>query len=110
MTFPIKIDLRDLTQEHLDEAFKNLGQCDYAAPCIIGVLMDESDRFRINEALSGQYQDGLTYLVLDGLVSIPPDQLIDAQYMQDQFDRRNWYAVTSAAYRYMKRPPVEETA
>ena len=110
MTNPIKIDLRDLTQEHLDEAFKHLGDCDYTAPCIIGVLMEESDRFRINSALIDQYQDGISYLVLDGLVSIPADQLIDAQYMQDQFDRRNWYAVTSVAYRYMKRPPVEEPA
>ena len=40
----ITLDLRNLTEEMIDEATPFMGACSYRAPCIIGTLMTPEER------------------------------------------------------------------
>lgn len=98
----IHIDLRNLTEDHLYEAFKWLGECDYAAPCIIGTLMTETERTLLSEMLATSIADEIGPVIKRGLVTIPPEQLEDAERMQDCFDSYDWDGVLTIARKYME--------
>lgn len=83
---PIKIDLRNLTQAHVDEALNHLGECLYSAPCIIGTLIPVKDRDRLDYA-PDYGGGGILHLARDGHVEFPDDaQRDDAYEIQKAFD------------------------
>ena len=83
--FPIKIDLRDLTKEHIAEAMPNQGgSCMYRGPCIIGTLVPEEHRADLDKPSS--VSTSIDWLIEKGLVTMPEDQKIDAIAMQQAFD------------------------
>lgn len=92
----IKIDLRDLTQAHLDECAPVLGQCYNTAPCIIGTLMTLEER---------QYRPCGSVLTLrsDGILEIPDDQLKDAVDLQRAFDQSRWDVLVAIADKYINK-------
>lgn len=97
MTTPkIKIDLRDLTQAHLDECAPALGQCYNTAPCIIGTLMTPDER---------NYRPCGSVLTLrsDGILEIPDEQIEDAMRMQWAFDQSRWDDLLVIAHKYINK-------
>lgn len=97
----IKIDLRDLTPEHLEECRPHLGACHYTAPCIIGTLMKPGERH------DNPYI-GIDCLLRSGRVHMPEDQQEDALKMQTAFDSSRWNDVVAIASKYMKEKPDAE--
>lgn len=98
---PVKLDLRNLTQAHIDEALPKIGQCKYAAPCIIGTLMPEDVRERFDNTDENGLMAGLVgasgyqldqnpvigELVSQDLVEFPDDRQRDlASELQMAFD------------------------
>lgn len=91
----IKIDLRNLTQEMVDQAIEikesheeGTGPfylCRYTTPCIIGQLMTQQER----SALKDNNHDATAILRLkdDRVVQITPGQFGDTGLLQDIFDR-----------------------
>ncbi len=99
---PIHIDLRNLTEDHLYEAYKWLGECRYDAPCIIGTLMTETERTLLSEKLATAIADEIGPVIKGGLVTIPPEQFEDAERLQDYFDSFDWDGVLSIARKYIR--------
>jgi hypothetical protein len=92
----IKIDLRDLTQAHLDECAPALGTCSNAAPCIIGTLMTRDERnYRLFASVVS--------LKKEGVLEIPDDQYVDAIAMQAAFDQSRWDDLVAIADKYIKK-------
>jgi len=86
---PIHIDLRDLTQAHVDEAMPHLGACHYASPCIIGTLIPkdrraELDAFTMKDGSTGS--PGISLLIERGVIVLPVEQYHQAETLQDEFD------------------------
>ena len=130
MSQSIHIDLRNLTPEHLAASRPALGSCDYAGPCIIGSLLSEEQRellaqwivvrwehgslsdmtvispweFRYPEGAVEEKQVDIKYLLDEGAVTIPEDQVEDAVIIQELFDDGDWEGVLEIASRYMKEP------
>ena len=92
----IKLDLRDLTPAHLEEAKPHMGKCRYHSPCIIGSLIPPDKR-----RMRGIKQ---THDLSQQPFEFPDDQVIDAQNMQNAFDENRWDKVVEIANRYMKEP------
>lgn len=92
----IKIDLRDLTQAHLDACAPVLGQCFNTAPCIIGTLMTPDER---------SYRPCGSVLTLrsDGILEIPDEQVEDAMDMQRAFDQSRWDDLIAIANKYINK-------
>ena len=92
---PVKLDLRNLTQAHIDEAMPHLGQCLYSAPCIIGTLIPEHQREKFDN-LNGEleYIDDLpmiSELVAQDLIEFPDDvQAGLAKTLQLAFDNKEY--------------------
>lgn len=67
-----------------DQLIKNLGDCRYSAPCVIGAMMTEEER----EELPEDYDGALIWLLANnGYVGIPCDQRIDFRDLQYAFDK-----------------------
>ena len=81
MPEPIHIDLRDLTQAHVDEAMPHMGERRYRAPCIIGVLVPKRRRAALDS--TGLVVSGL---IAEGRVELPPRQMFAAIDLQRAFD------------------------
>ena len=97
MTTPkIKIDLRDLTQAHLDECAPVLGSCSNSAPCIIGTLMTPDERNYRPLASVGS-------LRREDILEIPDEQVEDAMRMQWAFDQSRWDDLLVIANKYVKK-------
>lgn len=94
MAEPIKIDLRDLTPEKLAECKPHLGECTYAAPCVIGTLMSPSERSRHSNCSIAFYPD----------VKLLAEQEGDVVAIQDAFDGGDWGRVKRIAAKYMTTP------
>lgn len=108
---PLKLDLNNLTAAHLAAAEPNchaLGAiCEYAAPCIIGTLIPEDQRLRLdnhNDELGDNFgeQPQIGSLIDAGLVEFPEGQRADAEQMQTAFDSGNWEQVVELAKPYIK--------
>lgn len=78
-----KIDLRNLTQAHLDECLPNIdsASCDYAAPCIIGTLIPRLDRAAANQIIGP-----ISLVSRTALFCMPEDQIDAAFMLQNAFD------------------------
>jgi hypothetical protein len=96
MSNPIHIDLRDLTPEKLAECKPRLGVYRYSAPCIIGTLVPEDERGRM-DAVGGS----IGGLLDDGVVTMPEDQEVDAIRLQRVFDSGLWHVVERIAAKWM---------
>ena len=93
---PIKIDLRDLTDAHVEQALNRRGQCLYTAPCIIGTLIPEDQRERLdNFDLSLErvphMQPKIEELVAAGHIVMPEGQTELATKLQTAFDETGEY-------------------
>lgn len=96
MANPIHIDLRDLTPEKLAESRPHMGSCRYSAPCILGTLMPEDERGRMDAA-----GGSIGVLLRWGIVTMPEDQQEDARRLQYAFDDRDWPEVERIAATWM---------
>lgn len=82
----IEIDLRNLTQEKLDEALPNMGACRYSAPCIIGVLMPPDARNSL-DGHSDNSPENVGALVKRSVICFAQDaQVRVADRLQQAFD------------------------
>lgn len=80
----MKIDLRNLTQDKVDEALPHVGSCSYEAPCIIGTLLPPEKRF-VFDAVGGGMS--IRSLELDGFVEFLDEQQRElACELQQAFD------------------------
>lgn len=88
MTWPIHIDLNQLTQAHVDEAMDaRYGTCCYEGPCIIGTLVPEHLRSGLDQA-NTESDTEIATLVKDGFVKFAtPAQAKLAQRLQGAYDR-----------------------
>ena len=82
----IKIDLTELTQEHLDQCKPHMGACLYASPCIIGTLITERERSILDDIYERGGEASIGTLNHRGHVTIPKDQIQDAVALQSAFD------------------------
>ena len=87
---PIQIDLRNLTQAHVDAAMPHMGACSYTSPCIIGTLMTEEQRSEVEKFSDKEWNqsgsvDNLVCYDLLQFASV--EQHYAAQSLQDAFDR-----------------------
>jgi hypothetical protein len=98
----IKIDLNNLTPELLAQCDPELGKCLYSAPCVIGALMTETERYFVAGLAETASQDCVRYFAEQGVFDIPPEQLEDAGDIQEYFDSADWDGVLSIANKYMK--------
>lgn len=101
---PIQIDLRNLTQNHLDACLPHLGACSYAAPCIIGTLIPEDQREHMDLARDPKAGAFLTIdeLVKQGLIQFPDAiQERAARRLQEAFDESNADELLSLASYYI---------
>lgn len=81
----IKLDLRNLTQAHIEEARPNEGRCSYSSPCIIGALMTPEERASL--ATSDFDLEDITHLVANGIMTFTtPEQAEQARTIQFAFD------------------------
>ena len=96
MTNPIHIDLRDLTPEKLAECKPHMGERWYSAPCVIGTLVPEDERGRMDAA-----EGSIGVLLRWGTVTMPEDQQNDAFLLQYSFDDRHWPTVERIAAKWM---------
>lgn len=90
MSKPIKIDLRNLTLQHMVQADQGDDSCDYADPCIIGTLMTPEER--------EMWDDTIESLLEQGHVEMPEDQHKDAALLQKYFDGRNQFSGNRTRY------------
>ena len=97
MSDPIHIDLRNLTREKLAECKPHLGKWRYSAPCVLGTLMPEDKRGRLDR----EPVTAIVVLLGVGTVTMPEDQLDDACDLQCAFDLRDWHAVERIAAKWM---------
>lgn len=89
----IKLDLRDLTPAHLEEAKPHMGKCRYHSPCIIGSLIPaEQRRMRSIKQTHDLSQQPFEF---------PAGQWLDAQCLQNAFDERDWDRVLRLAEPYL---------
>lgn len=91
----IKIDLRDLTPAHLEEAKPHMGRCRYDSPCIIGSLIPEEQR---SDPAIIQHR-GVQSI---GVFELELEQIPDLMKIQEYFDDHDWNGVLEIARRYMK--------
>jgi hypothetical protein len=101
----IKIDLRDLTAEKLEEAKPHMKLCDYAAPCIIGSLVPPARRKWLAEMADPEgcgVQDNIGNLINQGFIILPAEQHEAAREMQNAFDLSYWDEVLEIADRFRK--------
>lgn len=82
----IHIDLRNLTQAHVDEVLPYMGECSYASPCIIGTLVPKEHREYLDKCREASGSPELTVLVNSGKVTVQDGQLGEATHLQDTFD------------------------
>lgn len=86
---PIKIDLRDMTQEMVDKAIEAIKDemvedpNHYTYPCIIGSLMSPEDRATIPVDLNHKH---VSLLILRSIITLPEGQDEWAGQIQDAFD------------------------
>jgi len=99
---PIKIDLNDLTPAHLEACKPHMGSCEYNSPCVIGTLMEPKQREWLAAEVPMMPLDEVGPLVHRGLISIPEEQLKDAEFLQAAFDTDNWDGVLQIAAKYMR--------
>ena len=97
----INIDLRNLTPDMLAECRPFAGSADYAAPCVIGVLMNPADRSRVAKKADTTSNDSVASFVGQGIITVPEDQLDDVKAIQLAFDRKKWFEVSEIASKYM---------
>ncbi len=88
---PLKLDLRNLTDELVAQALPHLGQCFYSSPCIIGSLIPEDQRARLDNCngelgVRSMPQPGVGGLVAQGEIEFPEGQLSLASTLQVAFD------------------------
>lgn len=78
----IRIDLPTAIHAIPDDV-EATGQCSYIAPCVVGMMMTQSER----NALDDAGKDGLsiTGLVLDSKM-VSTDHVVDLQSLQHAFD------------------------
>ena len=69
MTAPIPLDLRDLDDAKVAEAMPHMGECKYAAPCIIGTLIPVEMR----AGLDGYDPPNIATLIQKGRFDFPDD-------------------------------------
>lgn len=88
---PIALDLRKLTQAHIDEAMPNMEGCTYQGPCIIGTLIPKEKRAAVDE--SAEWWDGhigsdnVDILVTRRVLAFPDNQQVTlASDLQAAFD------------------------
>lgn len=98
----IQIDLRQLTQEHLNQCEPHAGRCHYAAPCIIGTLVPEDQRANLDEPTGFASIDSL---VDDSYLTIPEDQIDAAIELQAAFDLGDWDQVRELARPWIATAP-----
>ena len=98
MSDPIHIDLRDLTPEKLAECQPHMGAFRYSDPCIIGTLVPESERRRMDAA-----RCSIGTLLSRGTVTMPEDQQNDADQLQYSFDEHDWATVERIAAKWMSK-------
>lgn len=91
--YPIKIDLRDLTQAHLDEAVPHMGKCSYASPCIIGSLIPVEHREAFDNRNRELKEHGILSQPTVGILAhakliefADPEQQDAAAELQEYFD------------------------
>ena len=96
MADAIHIDLRDLTPEKLAECRPHMGTFRYSDPCVLGTLMPESERVRMDAA-----RGSIEVLLHRGTVTTPEDQRKDAVELQVAFDDRDWPTVERIAAKWM---------
>ncbi len=89
----IKIDLRDLTPAHLEEAKPNMGKHRYHSPCIIGTLIPPEQR-----RMRGIKQ---THDITVQPFEFPEGQRLIALELQEAFDSRDWDRVLEIAEPYI---------
>lgn len=98
MTNPIHIDLRDLTPEKLAECKPHMGKRRYSAPSIIGTLIPESERKRLDAT-----RGSILVLLSRITVTMPEDQQIDASRLQVAFNYNDWPTVERIAAKWMSK-------
>lgn len=97
----IKLDLRDLTQAHIDEAMPKIGSCTYQAPCIIGTLIPPEQRAEADEASDNWDghigSDSVANLISRHILHFPTKQQEElAKELQKPFDLADKRAFASA--------------
>lgn len=60
------------------------GSCSYVAPCVIGAMVPEEVRARLDDG--HDYDSTIGNLILAGLVSAPESQAADMALLQKAFD------------------------
>ena len=96
MPDPIHIDLRDLTPEKLAECEPHMGTFRYSDPCVLGTLIPEAERARMDAG-----RGAIEGLLINGVVTMPEDQRIDADQLQYSFDDHDWPTVERIAAKWM---------
>lgn len=80
----IQLDLKNLTQEMVNEALPHMGTPRYDAPCLIGAMMAPGDRDLVSNL------NNIGVLVAHGVVQFPDaEQVVIAQALQEAFDASN---------------------
>jgi hypothetical protein len=113
----LQLDLNNLTPQHLEQCKPYLGRCNYTSPCIIGTLIPEKDRRRLDnkrDQISRKHpskfipkQPSIGQLIDVGEVSFP--NLIQqkaAEELQDRFDNGTWDEVLEIAAPYLEKANV----
>lgn len=85
MTNPIHIDLRDLTDEMIEQALPHMGDCKYVSPCIIGTLLPPEKRIEFDSP----NVPGIAFLIADKAVEFPDGQKDIACQLQSAFDYKD---------------------
>lgn len=87
---PIKIDLRTaLTDEVVAEALPHLGECKYAAPCIIGAMIPADLRAKLDDDDADALTSVVHYLSIGAIEFASKEQANLACDLQDAFDNHS---------------------
>ena len=98
---PITIDLNDLTEEYLEFSLLNRAYgCMYSSPCIIGTLIPENLRTRLDNCSDNTTIRNLIRL---GYIKLPEDQIDDAIKLQGYYDTNNDSGLEELVAKYTKR-------
>lgn len=99
-----KIDLNDLTEDHLDACRPHLGVQAYNAPCIIGTLIPKE----VREESGFPQGVGINSERIKQFLDFPPEQYDDLTELQNRFDSADWDGVLKVARKYV--PDMEPAA
>lgn len=89
----INLDLRNLTQAHIDEALPHIGGCRYNDPCIIGTLIPVDQR-KAFDTYGPEGPSSVENLIDVGQFRFPEgEQEWAASEIQEAFDgaEREWF-------------------